>query len=249
MPARLSWPRLARLTFSLTERRGKSPCSLRDSGIIATPARKAARGPPGRCRRVSRSRLATLTVPTAVRFAWYTARASSVRPAPTKPARPTISPACRSKDTPLTPGAVSPRTDSTTGASGRTRCLAGNVALTGRPSIAFSSDSSSWPAAAAVRTTCPSRRIVTSSASSSTSSSKCETSTTVVPARASRRMTSCSATTFGPDRAAVGSSITISSALRHSARMISTFCWSAVRRPPAISSPLSSNPAVPASSE
>jgi len=58
----------------------------------------------------------------------------------------------------------------------------------------------------------------------------------VVPERASRRMTSCSAATSGPDSAAVGSSITISPALRHSARKISTFCWSAVRRPPAFSS-------------
>jgi hypothetical protein len=90
--------------------------------------------------------------------------------------------------------------------------------------------------------------MVTSSASSSTSPRKCETSTTVVPERASLRMTSCSVATSGLDRAAVGSSITISSARRPSARRISTFCWSAVRRRPAFASPASSKPAVPASS-
>ena len=70
----------------------------------------------------------------------------------------------------------------------------------------------------------------------------------MVPERASLRMTACSVVTSGLDSAAVGSSITISSARRPSARSISTFCWSAVRRPPAFASPLSSKPAVLASS-
>ena len=61
-------------------------------------------------------------------------------------------------------------------------------------------------------------------------------------------MTACRASTSGRDSAAVGSSITISSALRDSARKISTFCWSAVRRLPALASPSSSNPADAASS-
>ena len=113
-----------------------------------------------------------------------------------------------------------------------TGCLAGNVALRDRPSIdaqqrllGLARGGRGAHQAAVAQDRHLDRRV------RATSPRKCETSTTVVPPVASRRMTWCSRSASGRDRAAVGSSITISWALRHSARRISTFCWSAVRRP------------------
>ena len=228
---------------------------MRDSGIMASPSRSAAHGPgPGIARasrpggRPAAGPPAVVTVPAVIRCARHSARASSVRPEPTRPASPTISPARTSRDTPCTPGALRPRASSTTGASGGTGRRGGNVVPRDRPSIELSMVSSVSSAAGAVRTRRPSRRIVTWSASSATSRRKCETRTTVVPPAASLRMTWCSRSTSGRPRAAVGSSITISRASRHSARRISTFCWSAVRSVRPGRSPLSSKPAVAASS-
>ena len=87
-------------------------------------------------------------------------------------------------------------------------------------------------AAGAVRTRRPSRRIVTVSARSRTSRRKCETSTTVVPDAARRRTISWSRSASAPESDAVGSSRTMSSASRASARRISTCCWRARGRPP-----------------
>ncbi len=95
--------RLVRLTFSRTGRRRISPSSLRDSGIIATPAWIDAAGRPGEhgvatCDAHRRS----------CGLAPKIARASSDRPAPTSPASPTISPARSVSVAPWTPGADRP---------------------------------------------------------------------------------------------------------------------------------------------
>ena len=92
------------------------------------------------------------------------------------------------------------------------------------------------PAAAPVRTTAPSRRMVTSSATDSTSSRKCDTYTTVTPRSASVRTVRRNARASSEVRRAVGSSMTMSSALRAKDRRISTFCWSATVRRPTVSS-------------
>ena len=98
--------RLASVTFSVTERPSRSPSSLRDSGIIATPSRNRLRGPP-----VSRWPSVISTVPGDRDARRRTPRArSSLRPAPTSPARATISPARTVKLTPSTPGACRSRT-------------------------------------------------------------------------------------------------------------------------------------------
>ena len=165
----------------MTERPSSSPSSLRDSGIIATPARSRARGPPD-----SSSPPASSTEPAVGRSAPKIARASSVRPAPTSPARATISPAWTVRLTPSTRGACRSRTVRTAGASAGAARLGGKAAVSGRPSIAWMSESSVCSAAGAVRTTRPSRRTVTSSASASTSRRKCETSSTVRPGAGER---------------------------------------------------------------
>ena len=160
---------------------------MRDSGIIATPARSRARGPPD-----SAPPRATSTAPAVARSAPKIARASSVRPAPTSPARATISPAWTVRLTPSTRGACRSRTVRTAGASAAATRLGGKAAVRERPSMAWMSESSVCSAAGAVCTTRPSRSTVTSSASASTSRRKCETSSTVRPAPASERTISCS---------------------------------------------------------
>ena len=91
--------RCGRLTFSRIARSRISPCSLRDSGIIAIPVAIASRGEFAWICRPSSS-----TRPDVCWSAPKMARAISVRPAPTRPARTTISPARTSKVTSSTCG-------------------------------------------------------------------------------------------------------------------------------------------------
>ena len=221
-----------------------SPASFRDSGMSASPVPRLRRG-----LRPKRSPVDSSTLPDSSLLAPKSASASSVRPAPTRPAMPRISPARRSNDTPLTPGADTSRTDMRTGASASSRtCFSGNVAVSERPSIASTSEDSVSSAVEEVRTSRPSRRTVTESASSSTSRRKCEMRRIVFPLRASERTISWSASVSFAASAAVGSSMTMSCASRESARRISNFCWSAVRSAPAGAPPGRSNPADAASS-
>ena len=215
----------------LGDRRPNSrPCSLRDSGIIASPGRSACRA--GADRRAASGRpRAGPRESRRVRLARYSARASSVRPAPTRPARPTISPARTLERDVLHAWCAE------AGDRERHRCLrrdrrrAGNVAPRDRPSIAFSSDRSVCPAAGAVRTTgrraewSPCRR-AQHLAEEVRDQDDCRAA-----ARESR-MTSCSRSTSGRT-APPSARPSRSAASRHSARRISTFCWSAVRSPPA----------------
>ncbi len=89
--------RLASAMFSRTERSSTSPCSLRDSGTIARPARMARDGEPGGTASPS-----TSTAPPSRGSAPKIARSVSDLPLPTSPATPTISPALISIDTPRT---------------------------------------------------------------------------------------------------------------------------------------------------
>ena len=123
---------------------GQADVLPRPSGPAAGPAPGATRGswrrPAAQRRRgLPRGRRARprppaarpsapLTVPAATRLAHGTARASSVRPAPTSPARPTISPPAARSETSLTPGADRPVDGRAPPArSGAAGCLTGNV--------------------------------------------------------------------------------------------------------------------------
>ena len=101
---------------------------------------------------------------------------------------PTISPARTTTLASSTPGAVTPSTVSSAGASGDGGCFAGNVDVSGRPSIASTSDRSVSRDDGAVRIRSPSRSTVTVSESSSTSPRKWEIRTIVVPPATSERM-------------------------------------------------------------
>ena len=162
--------------FSTAERPKISPWSFRDSGISATPASRLLRG-------LLPSLPAPIqALPCSMRFAPKIARASSVRPAPTRPAMPTTSPARTSNDAFATPAALRSLTVSTTERLRRGR-FGGNVVVRGRPSIASTSVASVSSDVGDVRMTLPSRRTVTVSASSSTSRRKWEMSTIVSAVR------------------------------------------------------------------
>ena len=178
-PNRPSDRRLARLTFSRTGRRSIRPSSLRDSGIIATfarsePERRAgeAGGPGGHLARRSTGDAPKI------------ARASSERPAPTRPARaddlarPDLE--RRAVDAGGREVAHGQRR------AGRRRRRAASAGRSGRP-IGRASRRPACPRSrrrpALVCTTAPSRRTVMVSASASTSPRKWETRMTVRPPR------------------------------------------------------------------
>ena len=102
-------------------------------------------------------------------------RASSVRPAPTSPARPRISPARTVRLTPRTPDARQPRprVSSTTSPSGTVDLREDRRRARGRPS-GGSAPPGRPPPSAACRRSAPSRSTVTRSAICGSSSSRCE---------------------------------------------------------------------------
>ena len=104
---------IARLPFSQMDCGIKTPCCCRSSGTSATPACIA---PAGSWR--TRPVPATITLPESMASRPKIARRTSVRPAPTRPASPTISPAFTLREmsvkrglrvNPLTSRATSPR--------------------------------------------------------------------------------------------------------------------------------------------
>ena len=104
------------------------------------------------------------------------ARAISVRPLPTRPASPTISPARTSKEMSWKAGGrLSPRTASTTGASAGGGTGVGKATSSERPSIAVTRLSEVSSAAGVVFTWRPSLSTVTVSHRASTSPRMCET--------------------------------------------------------------------------
>ncbi len=204
------------------------PCCRRSSGTRATPAAIAASG-----EELGSTWPRTVTRPADRRSMPKTARATSLRPAPTSPARATISPrrteklmSCR------TPSRPSCSTCSTTSPAGT--WVLGNSWSRSRPTIDRMTSSTVMSCAADVRTNRPSRMIVTRWQLAKTSSSRCEMKSTAAPSRRSARMTSKSRSTSTVVRAAVGSSMTRTFAWADRALAISTICWSATDSPRAV---------------
>ena len=156
--------------------------------------------------------------------------ATSVRPAPTNPARPTISPRRSSNDTSeKTPRRVRPSTRRTT--SPTCASCFGNSASSERPTISRTISPCESSAASRVVMWRPSRSTVTTSAIASTSSSLWLMKTTDTP-RPRRRCTVAKrfSTSCG-ERAAVGSSMINRRARDESAFAISSSWRSATPSP------------------
>ena len=103
------------LMLSFTEAIGKMPSRLRSSGHMAMPASIARRGEPMRSF-LPRS----VTLPPVARSVPHSRRISSVRPAPTRPKNPTISPARTENEAgALRPGPVTPSMLASTAPCGR----------------------------------------------------------------------------------------------------------------------------------
>ena len=156
-----------------------SPCALRSSGTRPIPARIASRG--------EASRTGLPSIRTSPRSNWSApkiARATSVRPEPTKPARPTISPARTSKLMSLRTiadgsRAVPVRLRLRTSSTGRAAASAAEASFWKRsprlrPTIRRTILSGEASAIGISPTLRPSRRTVTRSQTAITSSSRCE---------------------------------------------------------------------------
>ena len=197
---------------------------MRSAGTKPIRLRMACRGE----RRV-RPSPSTSTVPSLGERSPKIVSSNSLRPAPTSPARPTISPAPTSRSTPANiPGAVSPRTRSTG---------LGWVVVDARSPSAFVSSSSARPTIMWIRlvrlssavvlspTLWPSRSTEMRSASSKTSSSRWETKIVETPSSRSVRTTLKSDSTSSSVSELVGSSRIRTRASIESARAISTICF------------------------
>ena len=194
-----------------------SACCLRSSGTRPMPARMASIG-----ERIATSRPSTSTRPRCIGSAPKMARASSVRPAPTRPARPRISPlrtsrltswsmtacgsrASRPRETPSTASATAPAPEPSRCANRRSisrptirRMMPLDVELARRRRSP---------------TRAPSRSTVTRSQIRITSSSRWVTKTTEMPLALSPRTIANRRWTSLSDRAEVGSSMTTSLAV------------------------------------
>src|SRR5215207_5113687 len=224
-PRRASMPIRVIVALRAIERSMTSPCWRRSSGTKPIPASIAAIGLPAGIRRPS-----TSTWPASGLSIPKIARATSLRPAPTSPARATISPARTSKlMSKKTPSRVR-RCTRSTAAPISVSCL-GNSALSSRPTIRLTISSGVIAAISASWTTAPSRITVTVSQIANTSSRRWEMKRIAAPSSRSALTTVNSRSTSGPERAAVGSSMISTRASKLSALAISTICWSAIDRP------------------
>src|SRR4051794_8524774 len=224
-PMRVSRARLVIVALRLIDRSMTRPCWRRSSGTKATPAAIAAVGLPLGSRRPW-----TSTWPPSALSTPKIARATSLRPAPTRPASATISPARTSKETSVkTPSRVRRDTDSS-GAPIAAAVL-GNSASRSRPTMRRTRSSSVRPAVFSSDTMPPSRMTVTVSQIAKTSSRRCEMKRMPAPRSCSVRTTPNRRATSGPLRAAVGSSMISTRASKLRALAISTTCWSAIDRP------------------
>ena len=164
--------RCASVVFSRTVMPSTSPCALRSSVMSAIPAAIALRG-----ERTTTRLPSTAISPLVGTSAPAIARTISVRPAPTRPASPTISPACTRNATSFTRtplAELTPRTSSTTGASAATAGSSGKWFSKARPTIKRIRSSGGICAIGRVSTALPSRSTVTRSAMRGSSSSRCE---------------------------------------------------------------------------
>lgn len=143
-------PMLRSMDMSITR-----PWARRSSGTSARPAAMAVEGAP-----FVSAWPSTATSPASHRSTPNTARATSVRPAPTRPARPTISPRRTSNDTSVkTPSRVSRRTLRATSPAS-TSCL-GYSSSRSRPTIRRTRSSSVMPSSGSLEIRAPSLRVVT----------------------------------------------------------------------------------------
>ena len=120
------------------------------------------------------SRPATRTDPASRAASPNSTRASSVRPAPTSPARPTISPRLTVRLTSLTPASRDDRPSTSSTGTPMATSRFGKTEATSRPTISLISAAASTAAMAWVPTVRPSRSTVTRSASRGSSSRRCE---------------------------------------------------------------------------
>ena len=156
---------------------------------------------------------------------------NSLRPLPTSPAIPSISPARTSRSTPRTscPRRM-PRALSTTGAPGPGSWRSGYCSSSCLPIMSVMSELRLLAAAAAVRISTPSRSTEILSETPSTSSRACEISTTATPDSASLRASDITISTWSGVIMVVGSSRISSRTPPASALRISTnSCWTGLR--------------------
>ena len=212
------------------------PCLRRSSGTRAMPRAVALRGLPFGSGIPSRR-----TLPLSYGSTPKIARATSLRPAPTRPASPTISPARTVKVMSRnTPARVSPSTSSTT--SPTSAGSFGNSSVTSRPTIWRTSSSTVVSAIGVVSMYEPSRITVTVSQRANTSSKRCEMNSSARPSSRRLRATAKSRSTSTPESAAVGSSMMSTRASSEMALAISMICWSAIERPSVTRSGSSATP-------
>ena len=163
-----------------------------------------------------------------------TARATSLRPAPTSPASATTSPARTSKEMSTnTPSRVRRSTLSTTSPGS---CAWWVPLCTSRPTMARTRSSGVSPSSGRETISLPSRSTVTRWQMRKTSSSRWEMKTTAAPSARSVSTTVNRRSASTGDSAAVGSSMIRTRASRVSALAISTSCCSAIDRPRAMRS-------------
>ena len=167
-PRREKRGKLASPALSSTLRLSTSPSPLRSSVSIARPLRTASAGVAKRT-----SLPSSRTDPASAGRAPKIALATSVRPLPTRPNMPTISPARTAKLTSSKlPRRPSRSTSSTTRPGSPPR--SGKIADSGRPTMARMIRSWSSSATGAASTLAPSLSTTISSAISKISSSRCE---------------------------------------------------------------------------
>ena len=221
-PPRDSAVRFGSAMFAAIAKSSSSPCALRSSGTRQSPAAIAAATDPG-----GRVRPSTATWPPLTGSMPKTARASSVRPAPTRPASPRISPRCSVRSTrtfglarvrrPEIPRTGTPRAGSARG-SARARS---------RPIISRTTRSRLIRSRASAPLTRPSRRTTTRSATASISARRWLTNSTATPSARSCAITASRRRVSAMVRLEVGSSRITSRARIDRARAISSICRSA----------------------
>ena len=166
-------------------------------------------------------------------------RANRVRPAPTSPPRPTISPAPSRRAT----GAAAARTASSiAGLSPMSKRRARKRSSTSWPTMCRTSSVRVISAVRPVNTSRPLRSTVTLSAISKTSSRRCETKRTSRPRRFSSLTMAKRRVRSSADRTAVGSSSVRMRADVERARAISTSCRPATLSEPAMARGSSGRP-------
>jgi len=206
-------------TFAATDMRRNSPWRLRSSGTKPMPLRIASCG-----RWMRRGWPFSRIVPVVAGRAPKITSASSVRPAPTSPATPRISPLCSVKLTSRTRSPrLSPRTSRITSSVGGV-LRRSKIWPTSRPTIMRMMSLVLSSLTGRVPTSRPSRSTVTRSAMCSTSSSRCEMKTMATPWARSARIWPNRVSTSRSVNEEVGSSMTIRRASIESALATSIIC-------------------------